>query len=557
MTTIIDVSPIAKRRKLAAVARITAIAMGLLIVLVGYADLSDRGYGLPLVAILVLAVMGVFVFLGFAAARGHRLASGILAVPLALFFVSAPLAIILENWPLDGNISNATNLEDLSLLLFALPVLIYPLLALITLTVGKRVNVATPLGVILADSKLLRRRRLRFWRGVFNLRRIGLAVLVICVLAGLYDWLMPTPWWKGLIVGLILAVILLVIDGVAFQGALYALTLDYFTKRPKEILGQDRRPIVLYLRSFGDEMVQIKRSIFGESMPFSFENLMVRAMWESGPVVSVGDPMDMKPLFGAVRVYLADDEWQEHVVDWIDQARLIVVLVGKTAGLEWEYRQIGALQQTHKVLFLFPPLPYGEIKARWLQLRSVAHAAMGLDLPPDVEFKKLMGLVVDPAGNTALITAKKRSYGAYEVMFTFAAELVKARIGDQPAAASRKNRVSPQRSGLDRPASEPLPPPVPKAGPVKPKKRNVLQRAWRYILGKPELEELAARRRAQWLHARRTGSRWEKFIHFYFRDRRNRHLYLMYNLKATVFLLVLLSPFICSAIIGAVNNLAW
>ena len=57
--------------------------------------------------------------------------------------------------------------------------------------------------------------------------------------------------------------------------------------------------------------------------------------------------------------------------------------------------------------------------------------------------------------------------------------------------------------------------------------------------------------------SRRNGSRCEKFIHFYFWDRRNRHLYLMYNLKATIFLLVILSPLICPVIIGTVYNLIW
>jgi hypothetical protein len=443
------------------------------------------------------------------------------------------------------------------LLLFGLPILIYPLLALITQTVGKSVRVVTPLGVVLADSSLLRRRRLKFWRGIFNLRRIGLALLALGVLVGVYNWILVASWWRGIVVGLVLLGLVWVFDGVLFQGALYGLALDYFTKRPEEILEQDRRPIVLYLRSFGDETVQIKRSILGESMPFSFENLMVQALWETGPVVSVGDPMDMKPMFGAARVYLADDEWQAHVAEWIDQARLIVVLVGKTAGLEWEYRQIGALQQSHKVLFLFAPLPKNEVKQRWLQLRSLAQTAMGFDLPPEMQFKKLMGLVVDPAGHTAVIIAKKRSYEAYEVMFTFAAELVKAQRDDRPSAAGRNNRTASELRRLSRAVSGPHPPLKPKTVTTNPKRQNILRRALDYVRGIPELEELAARRRAQWQHARRTGSRWQKFIHFYFRDRRNRHLYLMYNLKATIFLLVLVSLCICSVIfVGVWDSLA-
>lgn len=557
VTEIIDVSPLAKRKKFAAVARLTAMVMGLLVVLVVSADLSDRGYGLALVGIFSLTVMGFFVYLGFAAARGYRLASGILATILALFFVSVPSIIILQNWPPNRGISNPNLLEELGLLLFGSSILIYPLLAVITLAVGQRVGVATPLGVVLADSKLLKRRRLRFWRGVFNLWRIGLAILAICVLVGVYNWILGASWGRGIVVGLVLLSLLWMFDGVLFQGALYALALDYFTKRPEEILEQDRRPIVLYLRSFGDETVQIKRSILGESMPFSFENLMVQALWETGPVVSVGDPTDMTPMFGAARVYLADDEWQAHVTDWIDQAGLIVVLVGKTAGLEWEYRQIGALQQSHKVMFLFAPLSKNEVKVRWLQLRSLAQTALGFDLPQEVEFKKLMGLVVDPAGQTTLIVAKRRSYGAYQVMFTFATELVKARSNVRPAAAGQRNEAASERRRLSRAVSGLQPPLKSKTGVTRQKQQNVLRRALDYMRGIPELEELAARRRAQWQHARRTGSRWQKFIQFYFRDRRNRRLYLVYNLKATIFLIVIVALCsFCAMFVGVWDSLA-
>ena len=76
---------------MASVARITAIMMGLLLVLPVYGNLPDRIYGLP------LAIVGLFVYLGFVAARGHRLASGILASMLVLVFVSVPLIIILDS----------------------------------------------------------------------------------------------------------------------------------------------------------------------------------------------------------------------------------------------------------------------------------------------------------------------------------------------------------------------------------------------------------------------------------------------------------------------------
>jgi len=94
------------------------------------------------------------------------------------------------------------------------------------------------------------------------------------------------------------------------------------------VVASDRRPPVVYLRSFDDDYaVSIEEEILADILD------------EVGPFVAIGRPEDKLPPLGASRKYLPDGPWKPHVLNLLNRASLVVLLAGKTEGLAWEMAQ--------------------------------------------------------------------------------------------------------------------------------------------------------------------------------------------------------------------------
>src|SRR5205085_4609358 len=85
----------------------------------------------------------------------------------------------------------------------------------------------------------------------------------------------------------------------------------------REVMGQDSRPPILYLRSFGDD-----------KDPTCEDDLksIVKAV---GPFIAIGRPGERLQTPGADRMYVGD-EWQEVVTGLMREARLIIVRIGES-----------------------------------------------------------------------------------------------------------------------------------------------------------------------------------------------------------------------------------
>ena len=140
-------------------------------------------------------------------------------------------------------------------------------------------------------------------------------------------------------------------------------------KRAEEVLSEDGRPPVLYLRSFRDEEADkglagvLRSGAAAGASPMSHsvvpwgtreQEALAVLLRQVGPYVAVGKPGEPIPEVGAARMYLPDDEWQARVGQLIDEARLVVVRAGATEGLRWEVGQLVRRARPTSLLFVLP-----------------------------------------------------------------------------------------------------------------------------------------------------------------------------------------------------------
>ena len=128
----------------------------------------------------------------------------------------------------------------------------------------------------------------------------------------------------------------------------------------RETLIEDQRPPILYLRSFLDDDAVLPEAGNGlrgevETHAAGFEVMLAGQLRRFGPLIAIGKPGEGLSRLGASRSYFQDDEWQGAIRGWMDEARLIAVMVGFTHGVHWEIGQLLERGHLGKVVFIFPP----------------------------------------------------------------------------------------------------------------------------------------------------------------------------------------------------------
>jgi hypothetical protein len=121
----------------------------------------------------------------------------------------------------------------------------------------------------------------------------------------------------------------------------------------------DPRPPILFLRSFQDDKAKARVLVRIMGLPsyqrFRFEEALGLRMRDFGPFLAVGEPGEGLPQLGAARAYLSDDQWQQAVVSWIRESKLIVLLCGPTHWISWEMQNIIKHKRLNRLLLLLPP----------------------------------------------------------------------------------------------------------------------------------------------------------------------------------------------------------
>jgi hypothetical protein len=148
-----------------------------------------------------------------------------------------------------------------------------------------------------------------------------------------------------------------------------------------------RRP-VLVLRQFEDDMLGS-----GWLSPATFEQHIVNDLHRVGPAISIGEPGQRLQPLGAARDYLTGGDWKHTVGQLIDQAALVVFILGSSESLVWELEEALARGRKAHVLVIAPPDPKrADVERRWASFVEATARIVGGRLPEILPKGRLLAL---------------------------------------------------------------------------------------------------------------------------------------------------------------------
>jgi hypothetical protein len=189
------------------------------------------------------------------------------------------------------------------------------------------------------------------------------------------------------------------------------------------LLAVDERAPILFLRSFDDDEKQQFASVQRALLDFSLETRLSNHFFRYGPFVAVGSPKERIPQIGAARVLLKDDEWQERVLAWIKESKLIIMYSGATHWVNWELRQVIENGRATSLILMFPEIKgwrpsrrRKNIEARVEKVREVFKDTLWADeLAEFRDFAGLRAMLFRADGSMVMVKSRSRSRDAYHL----------------------------------------------------------------------------------------------------------------------------------------------
>ena len=185
--------------------------------------------------------------------------------------------------------------------------------------------------------------------------------------------------------------------------------------RAHEVRLGDRRLPVLLLRSFSDDDLLLKRTkalLTNVAMTkLSLEEQIVAYLWEIGPVIAFGQPTLQIDPIGAAREHVLGPLWQPRVEALIEESATIVVVLGKTEGLIWEYEQLA--QRDASFLVILPPNDGTVLTDRWQRFAAVYPPARNIILEGTSEFPLLIWFQANH--EPLVVSGQSRDERSYEL----------------------------------------------------------------------------------------------------------------------------------------------
>jgi hypothetical protein len=199
--------------------------------------------------------------------------------------------------------------------------------------------------------------------------------------------------------------------------------LRHLYKAASEARMTDPRAPVLILRAFRDDGIRSSGRDFGKlwrrpatwfRAP-SFEELLADEFRNVGPPIIVGAPGERLPRLGASRAYFADKEWREAVGRLIEEAAIVIILIGDTENLFWELRTAVGRRSWDSVILVVPSIT----KKKKLDARLQAFVSGNSELlGPEIASRLLDQGTLTCAfqeGHWILIQSRKRTTWHYEL----------------------------------------------------------------------------------------------------------------------------------------------
>ena len=138
------------------------------------------------------------------------------------------------------------------------------------------------------------------------------------------------------------------------------------------VMERDPRPPVLLLRSFGDDDLEAKGA---SSLPWSYGQTLAfvaaTRLQVLGPVVAVAPPDEGLPPLGPYRVFVRKGDWRAEVDALIAKARAVVLFLGFSEGVLWEFRRLIDGERAGDLMLVVPPAEPASLEKRWEALIEV------------------------------------------------------------------------------------------------------------------------------------------------------------------------------------------
>ena len=151
-----------------------------------------------------------------------------------------------------------------------------------------------------------------------------------------------------------------------------ALSESFFVPSYLDVAAKDRRPPVIYLRPFHEDALKVHDIVpAGESIPIILADRAdshLEILNAIGPVVAIGRPGWLAKLgiypSGPYRFYVDSEDWQLKVRQIVANAKMVVLVVGDSKGIEWEIDMVKQLVPPEALLLYIPPKPIGSKRSR-------------------------------------------------------------------------------------------------------------------------------------------------------------------------------------------------
>ena len=166
--------------------------------------------------------------------------------------------------------------------------------------------------------------------------------------------------------GIIIVIVCMGIHGfLDFAGRKLSLTARKMEAREAARCKQPDGPIVLYLRSFDDDLVAAEQISFtnrgaswGAQTTWTTsqteEEQVATVLSEVGRFVALGRPGEELPELGADREYATESDWRAKIGAYMKEAVLVVIRLGQTANLVWEISEAVRNKAPERIVLLVP-----------------------------------------------------------------------------------------------------------------------------------------------------------------------------------------------------------
>lgn len=217
-------------------------------------------------------------------------------------------------------------------------------------------------------------------------------------------WLRSLPWFTLAVATMLLLTALAILSelgwirtGLAGLIMPFVLLAAYFFNRgrrhvklrAKEVRATDLRPPVLILRSFKDDQLQIESRLLKRlrlvSKP-TLEEVLAAESASVGPCITVGEPHEKLPPLGASREYLRGGDWRTAVTRLIEEAAVIIFILGETQNVLWEFETAIEKRGVEVIMTVVPPIPKAEeLNRRWKRFLEAGSPFLRPYLPDEPE----------------------------------------------------------------------------------------------------------------------------------------------------------------------------